>query len=75
MKISALLVLRVLIFNGCAQKYLLVECDTELPSKLYDGEKCEHLADDKKFAECVIVNDIRKMTDYDNLKAAFESCK
>lgn len=74
MKISALLILCVLIFNGCAQK-LLVKCDTKLPERLYNGEKCRHLADDKEFAECVIVNDIRKMTDYDNLKAAFESCK
>jgi hypothetical protein len=54
---------------------LLVKCDTKLPERLYNGEKCRHLADDKEFAECVIVNDIRKMTDYDNLKAAFESCK
>ncbi|MDR2790210.1 MAG: hypothetical protein LBB59_04480 [Campylobacteraceae bacterium] len=74
MKISALLILCVLIFNGCAQK-LFIKCDTEFPERLYNGEKCGHLTDDKKFVECVIINDVRKMTDYDNLKAAFESCK
>jgi hypothetical protein len=75
MKISALLTFCVLIFNGCAQKYLLVKCDTELPEKLHNNEKCGHLADDKEFAKCIIINDIRKTTDYENLKAVFESCK
>ncbi|MDR2099270.1 MAG: hypothetical protein LBP40_00390 [Campylobacteraceae bacterium] len=66
----------VVIFSGCANTvFVPAACEIELPARIYDGEKCGWIQDDKSFALCVVKKDKDKDTDYENLKIAFEKCK
>ena len=71
-----LLLLCAVIFSGCAKNvYVSIPCEVEIPKRIYDGEKCGWIKDDKEFALCVVKKDKDKDTDYKNLKTAFEKCK
>jgi hypothetical protein len=61
-------------FTGCESvRYVAVPCAIEAPTRLYTDKKCE--GDDFAFAKCVLVKKEALISDYNNLRTAFEACK
>jgi hypothetical protein len=77
------LLLCALIFNGCATKTVEVEkrifvpqmCQIDTPKREYNGTLCGNIKEYLDFAECAVINSIKKDNDYENLLEAFNKCR